>query len=387
MTKVAVVGLGALGSATAYQLAKAGHTVVGLEQFELGHARGASHDSSRIIRHSYHTADYVRLTHQAYAAWAALEEDSGEHLVTITGGVDLFPPGAAIQPDTYRTSLDAAGVAYEWIDGAEVRSRWPAFAVDDAVNAIYQARTGIVPAAAGTHAMQWLATRLGGDLRQRITVRALRPTAAGGVELVTSAGTIGADAVVVTADAWADRLLGPLGSPVGLTVTREQVTYFHSLRSAELRPGHFPVWIWMDDPSFYGFPVYGAAHTVKAAEDCGGAEVDPDTRGFDPDPAAQARLGTFMAGLLGHELTVDHSSTCLYALTPDRDFVLDRHPEHPQIVVGLGAAHGFKFAPWFGQRLAALATGLPAPPDLAPFSLIRPGLGTATPADRSRWLV
>ena len=92
----AVVGLGALGSAAAYQLARRGHRVVGLERFELGHRRGASHDTSRILRHSYHTPTYVRLTREAYDDWAALESWSGEQLVTVTGGLDLFPGGADV---------------------------------------------------------------------------------------------------------------------------------------------------------------------------------------------------------------------------------------------------------------------------------------------------
>jgi sarcosine oxidase len=111
-----VVGLGALGSATAYHLAKAGHRVLGLEQFELGHVRGASHDTSRILRHSYHTPGYVTLTFAAYDDWATLERDSGEHLVTQVGGLDLFPTDAVIPIDDYTTSMAACGVGFEALD-------------------------------------------------------------------------------------------------------------------------------------------------------------------------------------------------------------------------------------------------------------------------------
>src|SRR5690606_27562948 len=104
------VGLGGLGSAAAYWAARVGHRVVGLEQFELGHVRGASHDRSRIIRRSYHTPEYVALAAEAYEAWRAVEADGGATLVTTTGGLDLFPPGAAIDADPYRASLDACGV-------------------------------------------------------------------------------------------------------------------------------------------------------------------------------------------------------------------------------------------------------------------------------------
>ena len=115
-----MVGLGALGSAAAWQLARRGHSVVGLDRFALGHDRGASHDTSRILRHSYHTPGYVELTLEAYADWADLEDASGEPLVTTTGGLDLFPPDPAIVPDDYTASMDAVGIAYDVLDAAEV---------------------------------------------------------------------------------------------------------------------------------------------------------------------------------------------------------------------------------------------------------------------------
>lgn len=122
---VAVVGLGALGSATVAALARRGASVVGIEQFELGHGRGASHDTSRILRHSYDTPAYVALTKEAYADWAALELASGTTLVTTTGGLDLFPANAAIPMSDYVAAMDAEGVRYEVLDTPEVSSRWP----------------------------------------------------------------------------------------------------------------------------------------------------------------------------------------------------------------------------------------------------------------------
>ena len=140
-----VVGLGALGSAAAWQLARRGHSVVGLDQFALGHDRGASHDTSRILRHSYHTPGYVGLTLEAYADWADLEDASGEPLVTTTGGLDLFPPDPAIAPDDYTASMDAVGIAYDVLDAAEVTRRWPAFRLPDGHAALHQADAAIVP--------------------------------------------------------------------------------------------------------------------------------------------------------------------------------------------------------------------------------------------------
>src|SRR3954469_11768167 len=122
---VAVVGLGGLGSATAWQLARRGVAVVGLEKFELGPLRGASHDTSRILRRSYHTPAYVRLAGEAYDDWADLERVSGERLVTVTGGVDLFPPGAAIPADDYTSSMTAEHVPFTTFDSGELTARWP----------------------------------------------------------------------------------------------------------------------------------------------------------------------------------------------------------------------------------------------------------------------
>jgi sarcosine oxidase len=141
----------------------------------------------------------------------------------------------------------------------------------------------------------------------------------------------------------------------------------------------------MDDPSYYGFPVYGDPTAVKAAEDCGGSEVDADTRTFDPDPGMETRLGDFLRALAGDRFGRPRSTTCLYTMTSDRDFVLDRLPDVDQVVVGLGAAHGFKFAAWFGRTLADLACGAPAGPELTPFAFARPSLHV--PISREAWLV
>jgi sarcosine oxidase len=385
---VAVVGLGGLGSAAAYWLARRGVDVVGFEQFELGHVRGASHDHSRIIRRSYHTREYVRLSAQAYDAWRAVEAESRQRMIMITGGIDLFPPDAAIDHRTYTASLTAEHVPYEWIGGAEVCRRWPAFAagdiVTDDVMAVYSPQTGIVPAGHGTQVMQQLAVGRGADLRGNTAVRAIRPVG-GEVDIVTDDGVYRVGSVVVAVDAWTNRILQQLDLQIPLSVTREQVTYFPRRDLSGLAVGRFPVWIWMDDPSFYGFPVFGDLAAVKGAEDCGGTEVDPDLRTFEPDVAMEQRLERFMSRLLGGGFGAPRSVTCLYTLTSDRDFVLDRLPGYPQISIALGAAHGFKFASWFGRTLAGLACGEEVPAELAPFSFGRASLHA--PIDRHAWMV
>ncbi|MGZ6341314.1 MAG: FAD-dependent oxidoreductase, partial [Candidatus Limnocylindrales bacterium] len=141
--RVIVVGLGGIGSGAAYWLARRfGPDVLGLEQFELGHANGASQDHSRIIRYSYHTPAYVRLAFGAYDAWRAVEAEAGETLVLRTGGLDLWPPGEAIPMTDYRASLAAVGVPFEELDEREVMRRWPVFRLEEGTQAIFQADGG-----------------------------------------------------------------------------------------------------------------------------------------------------------------------------------------------------------------------------------------------------
>jgi sarcosine oxidase len=378
-----VVGLGALGSATAWHASRRGLSVLGIEQFELGHDRGASHDTSRILRHSYHTPEYVDLTFEAYQDWSDLERDSGLSLVTVTGGVDLFPVEAAIPMDDYTSSMDARQVAYEVLDRAELRARWPQLHPPEGTTALYQERTGIVPAARGTAAMQEQSRVRGAQLRDRTRVEALIPRR-GGVDVVTSDGVVCAGRVAVTADAWTSQLLAPLGHDLPLTVTEEQVTYFSPELPELFSPDRFPVWIWMDDPSYYGFPTYGEA-TVKAAQDCGGPVVTGADRSRVPDPEMLDRLAAFMAQVIPDSGSPVRSKRCLYTLTPDRDFVVSVLPDDDRVVVGLGAGHGFKFAPTLGRLLADLVTTGTTSADLSAFGIDRPAL--TDPAYAPHWMV
>ena len=379
-----VAGLGALGSATAYELAGRGHSVIGLERFELGHTNGASHDTSRILRHSYHTPAYVRLTKDAYADWARLERASGRSLVTKVGGLDLFPAQAAIPPVDYLGSLMEVRIEHEVLDPGQVVARWPQFDLASDVKALYQRDAAIVPAGLGTRTMQEVASRLGADLRPHSPVTGVQELGAGGVEVETAAGTIRCRGLVVCADAWVNDVVGHLGVRVPVEVTLEQVTYFQPAEPARFAPERLPLWIWMDDPCYYGFPTYGEA-TIKAAQDCGGPVVDPDGRTSDPDPEMEQRLAAFVGGLLPGSGEPVRSSRCQYTLTPDRDFVIAPVPGHESVVVGLGAAHGFKFAPTFGRLLADLVVDGGTATDLTDFRLDRPAL--TDPAYATHWLV
>jgi sarcosine oxidase len=387
--RVGVVGLGALGSAAAWSLAGAGVDVVGFEQFPLGHDRGASHDHSRIIRRSYHTPGYVELAGQAYEAWARLEAETGVTCVVRTGGIDLFPAGGAIPIEDYTRSLAACAVPFEVLDAAAAMRRWPAWRLDPDVTVLAQADTGIVAAERAGRALRDAAVARGAQLRAECAVAAVEPAggeAGDAVRIVSDAGVDVVDAVVVAADAWTNEVLVGFEASVPLTVTQEQLTYTEPDDVERFDADRFPVWIWMDDPSWYGFPEFGVTGMVKTAEDCGGREVTARTRTDAPDPAREAALRAFLAARVpGADTGRTVSKTCLYTLTPDRDFVLDAVPGHPNVIVALGAAHGFKFAARIGEIAADLVVGRPVATDLTPFAFTRPALTTPTP-DR-RWLV
>ena len=383
-----VVGLGAIGSGAAYWLAKArGDRVLGLERFEIGHAKGASADHSRIIRLSYHRPDYVRLAKRAYETWAEVEAESGTQIVTTTGGLDLWPRDAIIPMDDYTASLGAEDVPFETLDGAEVRRRWPQWHVPDDLRAMWQPAGGLADPFKGNAVHRGLATGHGATLLENTPVTAIRDAGGGDLEVVTPDATFRTANVVIAADAWTNRLLQGFERRLPLTITKEQVTYYACPDPGAFAPDRFPVWIWMDDPCFYGFPTYGEAGP-KAAQDVGGELVDPDERTFDRDEAAFARLGDFLATYLPDAVGPPIlTRTCLYTLTPDRDFVVDRVPEAPGVLVALGAAHGFKYASVLGRILAELALDgtTPSQPDLEHFRIDRPILLETDPP--TSWMV
>ena len=389
-----VIGLGGLGSAAGYWLARladdshSNQTIVGLEQFDLGHDRGASHDHSRIIRYSYHTPEYVRIAFEAYQAWDAVAIEADEEIVVRTGGVDLFPAGGLIPMDTYTSSLSLVGVPYELLDAGELMRRFPQFRVADDVTAMWQADTGIAPAAKGTAAHQRLAAARGVTLRSNVSVASIRSDGGGEISVITDDGVeYRTGSVIICTDAWTNELLAPLDVRIPLEVTREQVVYYPTPALNDFAIGRFPVWIWMDEPCFYGFPVYGDPGAVKAAEDVGGKPTTSRTRTFEPDVEALERLGAFLAQTIP-AMTVGpppRVKTCLYTMTPDRDFVLDTVPGHTGVQIGLGSAHGFKFASWFGRTLAERALTGTTRSDISPFRFDRPAL--TDPGYRPNYMV
>jgi sarcosine oxidase len=177
--------------------------------------------------------------------------------------------------------------------------------------------------------------------------------------------------LIVAAGAWSNQALAPFGIRLPLRITKEQVTYFASPRPDDFRPDRFPIWIWMDDPCFYGFPAFGEPGP-KVGQDAGGQETTANTRTFDRDEAAFARVTAFLERYLPTALgPVIYTKTCLYTLTPDRDFVIDLIPGRPDVAVAIGGGHGYKFASLIGRILSELAFDGRSPRDLSHFRIDR----------------
>lgn len=370
-----------LGSAAAYYASKKGAKVIALEQYELGHVQGASHDTSRIVRTSYEAPEYVALAKSAYKDWADLEKAAQQKLLTITGGVVVIPKeGGVPAPDRWSNGiptaadwikgLEANNMPYELLNHTEANARWPQFDLKEDMVAIYSHDTGIVHAAKSVSAMQFLARMQGAVMKERTKVERVTPNGSdGGVTIETSSGSFSASKVIITADGWINELLEPLGVVVPLQITQEQVTYFKPSNPDGYWPDKFPVWLWVGPQWYYGFPSYGEP-TIKAGADNDEQYMTHAERTFVPSEKAVQELSTIMQRFMPDPGRKElRTVTCMYTRTPDRQFVISPLPTHKDILVGLGAAHAFKFAPAIGRILAELAVDGETKDDITKFGL------------------
>ncbi len=384
--EVIVIGCGGLGSAALYWLSRElGPAVLGLEQFRLGHDRGASQDHSRIIRLAQHQSEYAALAPHAYEAWDEIEDESGVQVLFKTGGLVIEAPDerdpekvGTRNVDGYVAAFEEYGFDYELLDPDELMRRWPQFRLEGSERAIFQEDSGLVDAGKANAVHIALARAHGATVLEETPVRAIRPNGEG-VEVITDERTYLADRVVVASDAWTNEVLKETGTRIPLTVTQEQVTYYATPNLKEFSPECFPVFMWHGADNFYGFPVYGEVAT-KLGQHMGGLAkpVTAETRTFEPDPVRIERyrdfLERYIPGFLGPEL---YTKTCLYTIPPDQNFVIDTLPEHPQISVAIGAGHAYKFAGLIGRILSELALDGESTFPIEAFRLDRPAVSDA----------
>jgi sarcosine oxidase len=352
---VIVVGLGAMGSATAYQLARRGMRVLGLDRFTPPHAFGSSHGETRIIREAYFEHPvYVPMVQRAYELWRDLEKESDIMLLRETGGVMIGRPDSELVKGA-RHSAEFHGLRHEMLTASEVRKRFPALHPENDMAAVWEPRAGVLFPEVCITAQLARARRHGAELHYEEAVLQWEPES-DNVRVVTAHGEYHARQLIVTAGAWIHTLFPELP----LRVERQVLFWFGDASASEMfTPERCPVHLWQFDRRrfFYGFPNLGSG--VKVAFHHGGeiTTIDSVRREVSSTEVEEIRtaLRRFVPAADG---TLRASTVCLYANTADEHFLIDRHPEHPQILIASACSgHGFKFAPVIGEILADLMEG------------------------------
>ncbi|MDQ6770941.1 MAG: N-methyl-L-tryptophan oxidase [Gemmatimonadota bacterium] len=368
-----VVGLGAMGSATVCRLALRGWDVLALEQFSPGHQLGSSHGDSRIIRETYFEHPlYVPLVQRAHQLWRELEEMSGASLMTIVGGIMIGPADGMVVSGTLR-SVAEHDLPHELLSADATRERFPAFDLPDDLVAVFDPRAGFLDPEACNRAHVAVARRAGAEARFNEPALRWSPDGAG-VRVTTPSGTYLADRLVLAGGAWNAELLGGLRLP--LTVERQSVFWFAPENQNDVYDSaRFPIYAYEYKPGSicYGFPQLPRG--IKASVMHGGEiSQHPDAvrRTIEEREVEVLRvaLRPVLPGLA--RAPVLESGVCIFTNTPDHDFVVDFHPEYPQVLVSSACSgHGFKFASALGEAQADLLTDGRAKFDLSAFRIDR----------------
>ena len=349
---VVVVGVGGMGSAALYHIARRGKRVLGLERFDVPHEHGSSHGLTRIIRLAYfeHVA-YVPLMRRAYELWRELETEAGEQLLHVTGIVEA---GDRIYEGTLRACHEH-DLPHETIDGREVARRFPAYRLPPELPVIFQPDGGFVLPERCIVAHVSGALAAGAVVRARERVLEWEDTG-NGVRVSTERGVVEAGRLVLTAGAWSQEVARlPPGMVRGV---RQALAWLQPDQPELFEPERFPVFnLALDEEHFYGFPAFGIPGFKLGRYDHFGAGGDPDAIAREPTHDDELPLRAFAERYFprgaGPAIAL---KTCLFEPSPDEHFLIDRHPEAASAVVGAGfSGHGFKFCSVVGEILADLA--------------------------------
>ena len=365
---VVVVGVGGMGSAALYHLARRGRRVLGLERFDLLHEQGSSHGLTRIIRLAYFEhPDYVPLLRRAYELWRELEAEAGEQLLHVTGIVE----GGDRILDGVLRSCKEHDIAHEVLNGAQIAQRFPAYRLPPAMDVVHQPDGGfVVPE-------RCIVAHVAGALARGATLRARERVLEweqneNGVRVITDRGVVDAASLVLTAGAWSQDVARlPAGLVRGV---RQSLAWLRPTRPELFEPDRMPVFnLALDGEHFYGFPAHGIPGFKLGRYDHFESGGDPDTISREPTLEDEAPLRAFAERYFpdGAGPTVA-LKTCLFEPSPDEHFLIDRHPEAPSAVVAAGfSGHGYKFCSVVGEILADLAIDGSTAHDIGLFRLDR----------------
>jgi sarcosine oxidase len=366
----AVIGLGVMGSAALAALARRGLRVTGIDRFAPGHECGSSHGATRVIRLGYFEhPSYVPLVRAAWHLWRELEVRSDVQLLTATGILEMGTPDSALVAGTLQ-SARLHGLPHDVLDASGLMKAFPLFRVPDDFVGVFQPDGGFLRAEPAVAAFQAVARQAGADLRTEERVLGVEPHG-GSVRVITERSEILAERAIVAVGPWLTSLLPQL--PVPVRVTRQVLAWFEPDDRRQFAAERFPVFMLENqDGIFYGFPADATGVKVAKHHHLDEA-VDPDTCDRAVSAADEAVIrGAIRTHLPEADGPLLDARTCLYTMAPDGDFILDRLPGHPQIVVASPCSgHGFKFAPVIGEILADLAIAGCTEHDISRFSLTR----------------
>jgi sarcosine oxidase len=382
---VIVLGLGACGAATTYQLAKRGAKVLGIDQFDPPHRYGSTYGDTRVTRLGIgEGAHYTPLAVRSHAIWREIETETGLDLLTTNGGLIISSADSVgIHGSAFFANTIAAarthGIAYEKLDAAAIRGRFPQFAIDDGAVGYYEPSAGFVRPERCVAAQLALAKTKGGVLQRDERVIGFQATPSS-VAVRTNSGVYEAGQLIIAAGPWLPSLLAP---PLGaLFKVYRQVLFWFDVEDVEsFLPERFPIFIWelpRKAGAVYGFPALdGARGGIKIATESFESTTTPDTVrrevSVHEERAIHARfIAPFIRGVRPHCI---RSVACLYTMTnvkDDFEFVIDRHPDFERVILASPCSgHGFKHSAAIGEALAQLALEGKSDADLRPFSLSR----------------
>ncbi|MCH8063065.1 MAG: N-methyl-L-tryptophan oxidase [Chloroflexi bacterium] len=369
---VIVVGVGGMGSAALYELAKRGQRVLGIERYGIAHDMGSSHGFTRIIRLAYYEdPSYVPLLRRAYELWRELQEVMGEQVLHITGSIDAGPPGSF----TFDGSLESClmhGIPHEVLTSAEISSRFPGYRLPSETMAVYQEDGGFLVPEKCIEGYVELAKGLGAEVHTDERVLDWSATSSG-VQVTTATGKYEAERLVVTAGAWTESMLPALK---GLAVPERQVlAWFEPKRPEHYQPATFPVFnVVVDEGRYYGFPEFGVPGFKVGRYHHMEEVVDPDAYDREPNLHDEVLLREFTENYFPDAAGATLSmKACMFTNSPDEHFIIDTlDPSQSNVVIAAGfSGHGFKFCSVVGEVLADLSLSGSTRHDIAMFRLGR----------------